>query len=244
MQRLIPRRLAFLAAMPALLLLWSCQQDVPDDGSVSSGRAPVDALDRDTADARKARISNLEYEVLIDLVSSEEAFSGDVTLRFDLADASTDLTIDFTGGSVIEMLVNDAQVGADYNGYFITIPADQLQSGPNSVQITYSHPYDGDGTGLHRFVDPEDGQTYLYTYLWPYYANRLLPSFDQPSLKATFALKVLAPGDWTVVSSSPGLLRACCRRFQLMDLYRDTKDLDLRVLAARRAVRGMGRQHG
>lgn len=164
----------------------------------------MDALDRVTADSRKARISNLDYEVLVDLVSSEAEFSGDVTLRFDLADADTDLTIDFTGGSVIELSVNDAQVVADYNGYFITIPGKQLQSGPNSVRITYSHPYTGDGTGLHRFVDPEDGQTYLYTYLWPYYANRLLPSFDQPSLKATFAMKVRAPEDWTVVSMSPG----------------------------------------
>jgi len=204
MQRLIRRRLALLAAVPALLLLGSCQQDVQDDRGVDSGRSPVDALDRDTANARKARISNLEYQVLIDLVSSEDEFSGDVTLRFDLADASTDLTIDFTGGSVIEMLVNDAQVVANYNGYFITIPANQLQSGPNSVRITYSHPYTGDGTGLHRFVDPEDDQTYLYTYLWPYYANRLLPSFDQPNLKATFAMNVLAPKDWTVVSMSPG----------------------------------------
>ena len=204
MPRQMLRLVTLLGVMPALLLLWSCQQEVADDGSVDSGRAPVDALDRDTADARKARISNLDYEVFIDLVSSDAEFSGDVTLRFDLADATTDLTIDFTGGSVIELLVNDAQVVANYNGYFITIPADQLQSGSNSIQITYSHPFDGDGTGLHRFVDPEDGQTYLYTYLWPYYANRLLPSFDQPSLKATFALSVLAPQDWIVVSSSPG----------------------------------------
>lgn len=204
MQRLIPRRLAFLAAMPALLLLGSCQQDAQVGGSVNSGRAPVDALDRDTADARKARISNLKYEVLVDLVSSEDEFSGDVTLRFDLSDASLALTIDFTGGSIIDLIVNDAAVAADYNGYFISIPADHLRPGANSVQIIYRHPYTGDGTGLHRFVDPEDGQTYLYTYLWPYYANRLLPSFDQPSLKANFSLTALAPQDWTVVSSSPG----------------------------------------
>jgi aminopeptidase N len=200
----ILRSVTLLAAMPALLLLWSCQQNGQDTGSTDSGRAQVDALDRVTADVRKARISNLEYEVFINLVSSEAGFSGEVTLRFDLADASDDLTIDFTGGSVTEMSVNDALVGADYNGYFITIPTKQLQSGPNSVRIIYRHPYTGDGTGLHRFDDPEDGRTYLYTYLWPYYANRLLPSFDQPSLKATFAMKVLAPEDWTVVSMSPG----------------------------------------
>lgn len=192
--------------MLGLLLLWGCQQDVhtAHESTVDSGRAAIDALDRDTAEARKARVSNLEYEVLIDLSSSQEEFSGDVTLRFDLADASTDLSIDFTGGTVDEVLINDAPVTAKYNGYFITLPGDSLESGPNSVQVTYSHPYDRDGTGLHRFVDPEDGQTYLYTYLWPYYANRLLPSFDQPSLKATFSLRVLAPEDWTVVSTSPG----------------------------------------
>jgi aminopeptidase N len=204
MQPLTPRRLAFLAATPALLLLWSCQQEVQDDPGIDSGRAPVDALDQDTANARKARISNLEYEVLVDLVSSEDEFSGDVTLRFDLSDISTALTIDFTGGSVIELMVNDVPVAADYNGYFITIPAEHLQQGSNSIGVTYSHPFDGGGTGLHRFVDPEDGQTYVYTYLWPYYANRLLPSFDQPSLKANFSLSVLAPQDWTVVSASPG----------------------------------------
>jgi len=189
-----------------LLLLWGCQQDVhtAHESTVDSGRAAIDALDRDTAEARKARVSNLEYEVLIDLSSSQEEFSGDVTLRFDLADASTDLSIDFTGGTVDKVLINDAPVTAEYNGYFITLPRDSLESGPSSVQVTYSHPYDRDGTGLHRFVDPEDGQTYLYTYLWPYYANRLLPSFDQPSLKAIFSLRVLAPEDWTVVSTSPG----------------------------------------
>jgi len=192
--------------MLALLLLWGCQQDVhtAHESTGDSARAAIDALERDTADARKARISNLGYELLIDLSASEEAFAGDVTLRFDLADAATGLTIDFTGGTVDTVLVNDAPVAAEYNGYFITVPADTLQPGPISIQVTYRHPYDRDGTGLHRFVDPEDGQTYLYTYLWPYYANRLLPSFDQPNLKANFSLRVLAPEDWTVVSTSPG----------------------------------------
>ncbi len=197
------RLVTLLSAMPALFLLWSCQQDVQND-STAAARAAIDALDRETANARKARISNLEYAATIDLVSGETEFYGDVTLRFDLSDVSAALTVDFTGGSVIELVVNDAPVPANYNGYFITIPAERLRQGTNSIGVTYSHPFDGDGTGLHRFVDPEDSQTYLYTYLWPYYANRLLPSFDQPSLKANFSLSVLAPQDWTVVSASPG----------------------------------------
>ncbi len=61
---------------------------------------------------------------------------------------------------------------------------------------------------MHRFVDPEDGLTYLHSYLWPYYANRILPSFDQPNLKANFSLRVIAPDSWTVFSVSPGAAEA------------------------------------
>ncbi|MBT8077867.1 MAG: aminopeptidase N, partial [Gammaproteobacteria bacterium] len=56
----------------------------------------------------------------------------------------------------------------------------------------------------HRFVDAQDGHTYLYSYLWPYYANRMFPSFDQPNLKAEFELQVRAPPAWTVVSTAAG----------------------------------------
>ena len=100
--------------------------------------------------------------------------------------------------------INGVSTTADYNGYFITLPAEQLQPGSNTVELAYSHPFGRDGTGLHRFVDPEDGRTYMHSYLWPYYANRLIPSFDQPSLKANFSLRVLAPESWSVFSMSPG----------------------------------------
>jgi len=43
----------------------------------SNARAAVDALDKNTADVRKARISNLEYDALIDIAASEEQIVGD-----------------------------------------------------------------------------------------------------------------------------------------------------------------------
>jgi len=199
--------LVTLAVLSALFLITSCQQ-TPLRPVDDNARAAVDALDRDTADARKARISNVAYNTYIDIASSEDEFLGDVTIRFDLSDASADLTVDFTGGVVSMLQVNGVSVAADYNGYYITVPAEQLQLGPNTIQATYSHPFGMDGTGLHHFVDPEDGRTYLHSYLWPYYANRLLPSFDQPSLKANFSLNVLAPDDWIVVSAMPGSAEA------------------------------------
>ena len=165
------------------------------------GRPVVNALDRRTAEARKAKVSRVEYDLFVDLHSSKEQFSGKVTLTFELSDPASDLTLDFGGGTVQRLEVNGRSVVIDYNGYFLTLPPAALQRGANTATIEFEHPYDIDGTGLHRFVDPVDGLTYLYTYLLPYYANRLFPVFDQPNLKATFSLSVLAPQDWTVVST-------------------------------------------
>jgi len=198
MQRL-SRMNILLAIFPALLLVCSCQQEQP-----VQARAAVDALLKVTADSRKARISNLEYDVLIDIADSEEELVGEVSIQFDLSDASSSLTLDFTGGTVNAVQVNGETSTADYNGFYITLPAEQLQLGANTVEVAYRHPFGHDGNGLHRFVDPEDGLTYLHSYLWPYYANRLLPSFDQPNLKANFSLRVIAPESWNVFSMSPG----------------------------------------
>ena len=50
-------------------------------------RLAVDALDRNTADARKARISNLEYDALVDIASSEVELVGEVLKHEELPPA-------------------------------------------------------------------------------------------------------------------------------------------------------------
>ena len=199
---------AFLISMVAGLVV-SCESDrgsqLNDEKFNASSTRPVaDALDRRTADARKARIANVRYQLHLDVSANGDWFSGESTLSFELGDATSPLTIDFSGGNVSEVRVNGQAVRVDYNGYFLTLPADTLQQGANLVNIVFEHPYSEDGTGLHRFIDSTDGRTYLYTYLWPYYANRLFPTFDQPNLKAEFSLTVRAPEKWAVVSTSVG----------------------------------------
>ena len=169
-----------------------------------AGRQINDALTQNQARLRKSRVGQVHYTLYFDLASSEEFFSGRSNIRFDLSSVDSPLTIDFSGAEVERIVVNGAEIQDGYNGYFITIPTTAQKSGSNEVQVEYRHGYSKDGTGLHRFTDPEDGLTYLYTYLWPYYANRLFPAFDQPNLKATFDLQVRAPEDWTVVSAATG----------------------------------------
>lgn len=200
------RRITTLLLLSALLITACSEQPAAPAIATTPqdypSRPALDQLSQAEAIARKARVSDISYVMDIDLVSLDEAYQGSVTANFSLTDSAIPLEIDFTGGSVTAVVVNGEAVEPDYNGFFITLPPSALIAGRNAVTIDYSHPYDQDGTGLHRFVDPEDDRTYLYTYLWPYYSNRLFPNFDQPNLKATYELSVRAAADWQVVSST------------------------------------------
>ncbi|WP_154223209.1 aminopeptidase N [Marinicella rhabdoformis] len=195
-----------------LTLLLGCQQQPISDNTttktsttvkkqVSKSRVKADLLNLETAQSRKNRLSDINYVLNVDLVRNKDAYLGQVTVQFNLNANTEDLTIDFTGGTVSEVTINNNHVDVNYNGFFVTLPSNALLQGKNSITLTYQHPYNQDGTGLHKFVDPEDGNTYLYTYLWPYYANRLFPNFDQPNLKAQYELTVQAPENWQVVSA-------------------------------------------
>ena len=58
------------------------------------------------------------------------------------------------------------------------------------------------GEGLHRAVDPADGEVYLYAMTFLDDAQRVFACFDQPDLKASYALTVDAPQGWRVLSNT------------------------------------------
>jgi aminopeptidase N len=61
--------------------------------------------------------------------------------------------------------------------------------------------YSRTGEGMHRFVDPEDGEVYLYTQYEPADARRVFANFEQPDLKAPYRFQVTAPAGWRVWSN-------------------------------------------
>ena len=63
--------------------------------------------------------------------------------------------------------------------------------------------YTNTGEGLHRFVDPVDGEVYLYTQFEVPDSRRVFAVFEQPDLKAAFTFTVTAPSRWQVVANSP-----------------------------------------
>jgi len=59
-----------------------------------------------------------------------------------------------------------------------------------------------DGGGVHKAVDPADGEIYLWTTFEPDEARHVWACFDQPDLKAPHVFTVTAPAAWTVLSNS------------------------------------------
>jgi aminopeptidase N len=63
--------------------------------------------------------------------------------------------------------------------------------------------YSNTGEGLQRSVDPVDNQVYIYSQGETAFIRKMYPCFDQPDLKATFNLSVIAPNHWQVISNNP-----------------------------------------
>ncbi len=94
-----------------------------------------------------------------------------------------------------------------------TLPVEQVVStgrialpelaAENELRVVADGLYMHTGEGLHRFVDPVDGEVYLYSQFEVADARRVFTCFDQPDLKAPLTLTVTAPAHWTVVGVSP-----------------------------------------
>lgn len=85
---------------------------------------------------------------------------------------------------------------------FMQIPTNLLKYGldeTNFLKITFENDYANDGWGMHSNNDV-DGSQYVYTQSVPHYFNRVAPVFDQPDLKGSIKLSVMAPPDWTIIS--------------------------------------------
>lgn len=156
------------------------------------------------AQARSTHIKDVTYQLKIDLQPELPDYTGEVTTKFKYIGVKEPLTIDFEGGTIVQLSINrKTQNRPDYNGHFLTLPGDSLKDGDNEISIRFKQTYSPAARGLYRFKDPEDGRVYLYTDFEPYYANRFFPCFDQPDLKAKMKLTVSAPQEWNVISNTP-----------------------------------------
>jgi aminopeptidase N len=160
-----------------------------------------DVLTRAEAEARARRVSGVAYELAIDLPREGGSYEGRARLTF-AQEGRDPLFIDFRGGEIQSLSVNGQAVEPDVRDNRLWLGPDQLRPRMD-LELVYRNRYDDSGDGLHHFIDPEDGEPYVYSNFQPFAAHRLFPCFDQPDLKATYDLRVTAPADWEVVAATP-----------------------------------------
>lgn len=201
------RQAIFRASITASLLgiLAACQLHTAKESKTEAYplREVSDHLKEQYAMFRARQISDVSYDLNIELSNTKTSFHAVNQINFNFAPLqNSPLTIDLNGGEIESITANGEDIEWQYNNYFISIDSKILNTGKNTLVISYNRPYSTSGDGLHRYQDEQSGNVYLYTNFEPYNANRLFPHFDQPDIKATYTLKVSAPKHWQVISST------------------------------------------
>ncbi|MFE9681690.1 aminopeptidase N [Streptomyces sp. NPDC006285] len=180
---------------------------------------PGENLSRDEARERAALLSVEEYEVSLDLRSAvggtdagPRAFRSVTTIRFRSAEPGATSFADLIAPSVTAVSLNgrDLDPGAVFDGSRILL---EDLAEENELVVDAQCAYSRTGEGMHRFVDPEDGEVYLYTQYEPADARRVFANFEQPDLKAPYRFEVRAPEGWVVWSNGVGELTDGVWRF-------------------------------
>ncbi|WCN80346.1 aminopeptidase N [Micromonospora sp. LH3U1] len=153
------------------------------------------SLTRVEATARGAAITVESYQVDLDLTGGAELFRSRVEIRFR-ATAGTATFAEVKPAKLLGVRLNDRDLDPDLLADN-RLPLSDLAA-ENTLVVEAEMAYSNAGEGMHRFVDPADGETYLYAVSFLDNVQRIFAAFDQPDLKAPFVLSVTAPPEWTV----------------------------------------------
>ena len=162
---------------------------------------PGENLTRHEAIERAETVSVQSYEVEIDLTTGSETFASNTRVRFGAKKGSSTF-IDAITHAVHSVVLNGEVLDPAKVSDGIRIQLPNLAA-ENELVVVASGKYTNTGEGLHRFVDPVDGEVYLYTQFEVPDSRRMFAVFEQPDLKATFSFNITAPAYWKVVSNSP-----------------------------------------
>ncbi|MFI2432214.1 aminopeptidase N [Streptomyces sp. NPDC018693] len=175
---------------------------------------PGENLSRDEARERAALLSVDGYDVSLDVRSAAgdapaategepRTFRSVTTIRFRCNEPGASSFADLIAPSVTAVSLNgrDLDPSEVFDGSRITL---EDLAADNELIVDAQCAYSRTGEGLHRFVDPEDGEVYLYTQYEPADSRRVFANFEQPDLKAPFRFEVRAPEGWTVWSNGTG----------------------------------------
>lgn len=162
--------------------------------------ARMATLTREEARSRAEQLRADSYTVDLDL-TGEQTFTSATTVEFTV----------LRGGDTFAELRPHTLHEASLDG----VPLDPaalsdgrlalrgLVPGPHTLYVRAEMPYSGTAEGMHRFTDPADGRTYLYSMCFQTEAPAVYACFDQPDLKATFTVGATVPEEeWTFLTNA------------------------------------------
>jgi aminopeptidase N len=186
-------------ALSGLLLAAACQRATYPTTTAATATlaapAVVPGVSRELAEFRKQTISRVAYDLRLTVPASKAApVLAEETVSFRLRDNRAPVQLDFKGqaSQLHSLTINGQPAAIDYRQEHLVLPTAALRVGDNVVKISLNA---GD-LSLNRNAD------YLYTLLVPDRARTVAPVFDQPNLKATFALALTVPPGWKTVANS------------------------------------------
>ncbi len=161
---------------------------------------PGPGVPLDVATRRAAVVSNLRYDLVLRIPDTLAApLVGEMTVRFDVKDASAPLVLDFETSRehVRSVDVNGKPAAINYVNGHIVIPAASLTAGANTVLVGFNA---GDAS-LNR------SQDFLYTLFVPARARLAFPVFDQPDIKGRWTMTLEHPAKWQSAANGAELSR-------------------------------------
>ncbi|MFF8605259.1 aminopeptidase N [Streptomyces sp. NPDC015346] len=158
----------------------------------------MSVLTRDEAQTRAQLLDVQHYAVDLDLTTGDETFESTSVIRFTARTAGNTF-VELKPETLHSALLDGEPLDTgslDGNRLPLT-----LTEGEHILSVATTMRYSRTGEGMHRFTDPTDGESYVYTQLFMEDVQRVFAAFDQPDLKAVFELAVTAPEGWTVLAN-------------------------------------------
>ncbi|MFF7951806.1 aminopeptidase N [Streptomyces griseorubiginosus] len=159
----------------------------------------MSVLTRDEAQTRAKLLDVHRYTIALDLTTGDETFASRTVVRFT-ARAEADTFVELKPAELREATLDGRPLDPEtLDGN--RLPLKGLTAGEHELRIDAVMRYSRTGEGMHRFTDPSDGESYVYTQLFMEDVQRVFAAFDQPDLKAVFDLTVTAPEGWSVLAN-------------------------------------------
>jgi len=171
------------------------------DGAVAGAVGGAGRLTRDESLRRKGQVERVDYALALTFAEKASTYRGAVTIDLEVAGPTAGLFLDFQGERLLETTLDGQPCTLAIANGRIDLSGLGLSPGRHELRIAYDNDFDHDGSGCHQSKDPADGREYVFTDFEPFNANKLFPCFDQPDLKATYAVTVTAPEGWEVVAN-------------------------------------------